>query len=357
MRPAPADAALGKPVGADAIVSPLMTQLDRSQILAYRYHATGLNERRPNSEIPAAARPGLQDGSPHSGVISLHARVEGIAAADWTRDSLTQVWGPRGAIYLISKEDLAVFTLGLLPRDDDELNSLHRQARRVLRMLDGRPQSPRAILEAIPNLASDLDLRRTSATGWFLPIWDANATAVYPAEPADVEVEASRLELGRRFLHYLGPATTEGFQWWSGCSQTDAIATMRALGPELATVDVDRHEALMLADDVAAAEAAERPQGIQLLPPEDVYISRLCGPLLVRDKDLYRRLYPRAPLPGALIVDGEVAAVWRRRARHFTVSPFPRFDVDAFRSSVTAAAAELPLPGEPEETTIDWYFD
>ena len=113
-----------------------MTQLDRGQILAYRYRASGLHERLPEGELVAAAHPGLQDSSPRSGVLARHARTAGVTTDDWSDGRLTQVGGPRGAIYLIPKEDLGVFTLGLLPRDPERAAALGGQARRVLRMLD-----------------------------------------------------------------------------------------------------------------------------------------------------------------------------------------------------------------------------
>jgi hypothetical protein len=334
-----------------------MTQLDRGQILAYRYRATGLDEKLPAGELVAAARPGLQDSSPRSGVLSLHARAAGVASEDWSDGHLTQVWGPRGAIYLIPKEDLGVFTLGLLPRDGERVATLSTQARRVIRMLDGRPQSTRAILEAIPTLGSLRELLWTATTGWFLPIWDAAATAVYPAEPADADPEECRVELGRRFLHYLGPSTTKGLQWWTGSSDADAVATMAALGPELATVTVDGEEVLMLAADVETATSASPPQGLHLLAPDDPYINRLCGPLLVPDSGHYRLLYPQAPLPGAIVVDGVVVGVWRRRRRLFSITLFPDISGGHLEDRIIEAARALPLPGDPEETVVDWDGD
>jgi len=334
-----------------------MTELDRGQILAHRYRASGLAEKRPAGRLADSARPGLQDSAPRSGVLSLHARTEAVTVDDWSDGRLTQVWGPRGAIYLIPKEDLGVFTLGLLPRDEEQAADLNRQARRVLRMLDGRPQSTRAILEAVPTLSSIRELLWTATTGWYLPIWDAAATAVYPAEPSDADPEESRIELGRRFLHYLGPSTTKGLQWWTGSSDADAVATMAALGPELATVTVDGEEVLMLADDVSAALSAPAPEGLHLLPPDDLYINRLCGALLLPDATQYGMLYPHAPLPGAIVVDGAVVGVWRRRRRRFMVTSFAASIADNLKEQVADAARALPLPGDPDETVVDWDGD
>ena len=75
------------------------------------------------------------------------------------------------------------------------------------------------------------------------------------------------------------------------------------------------------------------------------------------DPAQYKMLYPPGPLPGAIVVDGSVAGVWRRRRRRFTVTPFPGTIIADLEDSITAAARALPLPGDPDETVIDWYGD
>ena len=335
------------------MLAPLMTQLDRRQILAYRYQATGLQAKLSLNEMPRAARQGLQDSSPRSGVIALHCRVDGVEHASWRDRRLTQVWGPRGAVYLIAKQAFGPFTLGLLPRDRERLDTLQTQAKEVLRLLDGRPQKPATILQAMPELDGPRDLLWVSTTGRFLPIWDASTTAMYPAEPADEDTEECRLELARLFLKYLGPATTAGFQWWTGGSHADAAATMAALAPELATVDVEGEEALMLAEDVEAAGAAPPPKGVRVLPPEDPYVNRLAAAVLMPDPSHRKLLYPKAPPPGAVVVNGEVAATWRRRNTKLSITPLPGADLDPWREEVETVAAQIPVEGTDAITT-EW---
>lgn len=334
-----------------------MTKLDRRKILSYRYQVNGLQARRPAGDFVSAAHSGLQDSSPRSAVLSMHARVEGVEPDDWSNRSLIQVWGPRGAVYVVPKDDLGVFTLGLMPRDPDRVKDLEQKARQVVRLLDGRPQRHSAVLKRLPKVGDIRELLWVATTGQFLPVWDASTTALYQAEPSTADAEECRLELARRFLHYLGPTTTKALQWWTDGTAEDTTATMAALGPELATVDVAGEEVLMLAADIETATIATPPKGLQLLPPDDVYINRLCGPLLVPDGALYSRLYPSAPSPGALVVDGEVLAVWRRRGRRLTMIPFPGTRVGELTEQVLEAARHLPLPGDPENTVVDWYAD
>ena len=283
----------------------------------------------------------------------MHCRVEGIEPASWQDRRLTQVWGPRGAVYLIAKEAFGAFTLGLLPRDEERLETLQAQAKQVLRLLDGRPQRPATVLQAMPELDGPRDLLWVSATGRFLPIWDASTTAMYPAEPAAEDFEECRLQLARLFLKYHGPATTAGFQWWTGGAHADAAATMAALAPELATIDVEGEEALMLAEDVEAASAATPPEGVRVLPPEDPYIDRLAAALLMPDPAYRKLLYPKAPPPGAVVVNGEVAATWRRRSHNLSITPLPGADLSAWADDVESAAAQLPIAGA-DGISIKW---
>ena len=334
-----------------------MAKLDRRKVLSYRYQVNGLQGRLPEGDLATAARSGLQDSAPRSGVLSLHARAEGVEPDSWTSRQLVQVWGPRGAVYVVPKSDLATFTLGLTPRDPDRIAELEKKAKQVLRALDGRPQRHSAVLKRTPTIGHIRELLWVSTTGWFLPFWDASTTALYPAEPPDGDAEEARLDLARRFLHYLGPTTTKALQWWTDSSAEDASQTMAALGPELATVQVAGEEVLMLAEDIDAATIAVPPAGLHLLPPDDVYISRLCGPLLVPDGVAYSRLYPKAPNPGAVVVDGEVVATWRRRGRRLTVIPFPGVKTGDMAEDVLEAAKALPLEGDPDSTVVDWYAD
>ncbi|NND03772.1 MAG: hypothetical protein HKN91_13400, partial [Acidimicrobiia bacterium] len=300
-----------------------MAKLDRRKVLSYRYQVNGLQGRLPEGDLAAAAHSGLQDSAPRAGVMSLHARVESVEADSWTSRELVQVWGPRGAVYVVPKADLATFTFGLMPRDPDRVADLEKKAKQVLRVLNGRPQRHSAVLKRTPTVGEIRELLWVSTTGRFLPFWDASTTALYPADPPEGDPEEARLDLARRFLHYLGPTTTKALQWWTDSSAEDASKTMAALGPELGTVEVAGEEVLMLAADIDRAMIATPPEGLHLLPPDDVYISRLAGPLLVPDGGLYSRLYPKAPNPGALVVDGEVVATWRRRDRRITMIPFP----------------------------------
>src|SRR5689334_10155011 len=92
-------------------------KLTRGQVLAFRRQVGALDHRLPDGEssLRRAAWAGLQDSMPRAALLSLHARVEGTEPSTWEHPSLVHVWGPRYHVYLVTADDLAVFTLGRLP--------------------------------------------------------------------------------------------------------------------------------------------------------------------------------------------------------------------------------------------------
>ena len=94
-----------------------MLELTREQILAYRRRVGSLDERLPmnHESLRRAAWAGLQDSSPRSALIQLHARVEGVTPRTWEEPPLAQVWGPMFSDYVVPEEDAAFFTLGRMP--------------------------------------------------------------------------------------------------------------------------------------------------------------------------------------------------------------------------------------------------
>src|SRR5262252_8878739 len=100
---------------------PAMSPLDltRSQILAFRRRVGALDERLPAGarSLRRAAWAGLQDSMPRAALLSIHARVEGAHPSSWEDSSLAQLWGLRYQVYVVAKQDFALFSLGRYPDD------------------------------------------------------------------------------------------------------------------------------------------------------------------------------------------------------------------------------------------------
>src|SRR5215510_6542011 len=83
-----------------------VTVVSRKKALAFRQRASHLHRRLPRGRLVDAAFAGLQDSSPHSAVLSLHARVHDVSPSDWEDPGLVQIWGPREADYVVPKQDV-----------------------------------------------------------------------------------------------------------------------------------------------------------------------------------------------------------------------------------------------------------
>jgi hypothetical protein len=320
-----------------------MDVLRREAVLAYRLQVNHLaGDRLPVGSLAQAARSGLQDGSPLSGLLSLAARVEEVAPDDWRADGLAQVFGPRGAVYVVPADDVGVFTCGLLPRDPARVAELEEAARRVHDVLGGEPMRQSDVVAALPEIGGTRGLRWASTLGTLVATWDTVDTIVHPSPAPAIGAEEARLELARRFFEYLGPATGKDLQWWLAGSREDATETVAALGDELVPVVVEGRECFILASSLPRSGDLPDPDLVLLLPPDDVYINRLHRHLLVPDHDRQRLLWPQAPPPGALVIGGEVRGTWRRRGAAVTITPWDEVH-NRHRESAEAIVARWPL--------------
>ena len=309
------------------------------QVARSRMRASHLGKRLPAGQHAEAAEGGLQDSAPRDALVALHARLDGVDPDGWEHSTLAQVWF-RSSDYVVPRDDrgLAAFTLGTLPRDPAVRDGLHALADVVLDVLGGEPMSSRRVTEALPDLPNPFLVKLLSATGKVHIRWDASRIDVLPAEPAAVDVEDARVELARRFLHWLGPAGPAQFARWAGIVHDDAQATWQALAArcDLVPVDLEGRGRWLLADDEAALRADEPLAGVRLLPMGD--------PVLWLDRDL---VVPPAPdhvaerqpdgdvtqrllnsLQCRVLLDGEIVGSWGRAGGKVTLAPWRELTED-----------------------------
>lgn len=261
-----------------------------------RLHAMHLARRLPAGSLAEAAFAGLQDSAPRAGLLSLHARMEGVGPTSWEHDGLVQVWGPRLAAWLIPQDAIAAFTLGRLPRDLGEQRRLQRIADEAL------------------NGAPDPYRRAGAATGRFLIRWDARTTRLVPIDPPDADPEEARVDLARRFLTWFGDEMRPRFAHWAGIEEADATETLGKLGP-------------------IALTAGPPPAGVRFLPLFDPYtFGRQVAPAHAGE------------LTGTLLVRGEPAGTWARQARRLTVHPDASRDLGLIEEEANRMAGPLGGP-------------
>jgi hypothetical protein len=332
-------------------------RLTRPQILAFRRHASGLDERLAGGagSLRRAAWAGLQDSMPRAAVLSIHARVAGTGPSTWEDPSLVQLWGPRFHVYVVAARDLAVFSLGTLPGDAKGRRRAEDLAARLHALLGGARMTYGQAGRALG--VHHNSLRYAAATGTVLIRWDgARQPEIWTVPPPETEPGDARLELARRYLHVYGPATAEAFGQWAGVGRRHGAAAFEALGASLTAVRTPVGDAWILTSDEAAIRVGSGPVApARLLPSGDAYLLRHGADrdLMVPDADRRSALWTPRVWPGGLLVAGEIAGTWRRADTVLTVQPWWPLS-RAERDAVAAEAESLPLPGSRGRIVVRW---
>jgi hypothetical protein len=337
--------------------APETLDVTREQIIAFRRRTGALDKRLPPGpdSLGRAAWAGLQDSVPRSALHSLHARVEGTAADAWEDLSLVQVWGLRYTAYVVPADDHAPFTLGRLPDDGRIRRVAEDLAARLHTYLQGRRLGAREAGHGLgihPN-----SLRYAALTGTVLIRWEgARTPTVWTVPRPEIEPLAARIELARRYLRTLGPATPGSFADWAGVKPRAALAAFDALGRSLVTVRTPIGKAFVLASDEPMLRGpAGRPASARLLPSGDPFylLQGVDRELLVPDPGHRAALWTPRVWPGALLVGGDVAGTWRRSGGVVTVQPWRRLSREE-RDAVEVEAATLPLPEAHGAVAVRW---
>lgn len=327
--------------------------LSRSQIVRFRRAACGLDERLPAGakSLQRAAWAGLQDSVPRAALLSIHARVAGTNPASWEHPSLVQLWGPRFNDYVVVAKDLALFSLGRLPEDSRRRGRAEDTARRLHTFLKGRKmpfgQAGKA-MGVQPN-----SLRYAAPTGTVLLRWDgARQPVIWTVPPPAMEPRQARRQLARRYLNIFGPATHISFAKWAGIPDAVACTVFKELSPLLTPVRTLAGDAWILTEDEKAFRAQPKPAApARFLPSGDAFYL-LWGAdreILVPDAKRRAELWTTRVWPGALLVNGEIAGVWRRPGAEVSIDTWRRLTKPE-REAVEAEAFSLPLP----DLTIRW---
>jgi Winged helix DNA-binding domain len=260
---------------------------------------------------------------------------------------LVQIW-LRGADYLVPRADVGVFTLGTLPRDPHQRAALHLLAEEVLDSLEGMARPTREVAAILPH---PLLLRCASATGKVHIRWDARTITVRPATPADLDEEDARLELARRYLHWLGPGDVSSFAKWAGVRLADAQRTWKVIQAEVLPVAVHgRGGWIHASDEPEITRPQPEPGGVRLLPLGDPYLWPLGGlaarlPAKVADQLLAHGASPRTVngLGGRVLADGEIVGAWGRAGAVLTALPLSPW-TDRRRAAVEAEGMAMSGP-------------
>jgi hypothetical protein len=345
----------------------------RERVLAFRIARHRLGERV--ADAATAAFPGLQDTPPGSAGTALAARAD---AGPEALDELVVVPSLRGAPMAVAPADLALFTAGLEPGDEEEarhvtgnafktlehhtaMEALDVAAAAVRDTLAGGPlvkgEFHRELTERVPE-----DLRwwckgcgehhvhpslwrATGIRGVLAVVGRDGRSPVFGAPPSAPPVEDPGGALARRYLQVHGPSTPQLFRSWAMLTLSHAKRLWARAG-ELA----EAGDGWVLAED--AQLDAPAPSGVRLLPNLDPLASARDREVLIPDEAVRKRIWTSLGGPGMALVDGEVAALWRpaKKGKKLVVNVEPLGDALRGRDDELAAEAERLAPFRGAQT-------
>ena len=349
--------------------------LTRTQAVAFRVARHGLAERLGPDGAEAAAVVGLQDTPPGTAALALAARAD---VAPEALDELVVVPSVRGAPLAVAEPDLAVFTAGLAPPDEEAakavvgnawksldgitaMEALDRVSEAVYQSLrDGpRPRDDfhQALRERLPHellwwckgcgshhVHPSL-WRATGIRGVLAIVGREGRSPVFGLPPKAPKVDDPGAELARRFLRAYGPARPKLLAEWAGLATSHATALWERAGP-LVRVDLEGRKAWALAEDEPALADHARPGGVRLLANLDPLNTGRDREVLVPDPAVRKRIWTALGGPGTVLVSGEVAGLWRpaKKGKKLLVTVEPLGDLTTAAKDELAAEAERIAP-------------
>jgi winged helix DNA-binding protein len=335
--------------------------VDRAQVIAYRVAAQGLHREAASVAELAVLDIGVQEAMGHPASLAWAARLAVKTAV--TPDSvpvgpghhLALVWSLRGAPHVHRRRDLDALAAALFPLSEADatarLNETGPSVARAgvaaldqLRLAADRmhevvaaptakgaastevsrrlpPAMVRACRACKTSHLSDSAMRVGALVaglelepGTAPPVLARRERARRPTGPD----RAALADLARAYLRVLGPATVGEFAGYLEGRRAD-VAT--AWPDDLVEVTVDGRAAFLPEEQVDALRHAPAPQLVRLLGPFDPYLQARDRALLVPDTSVHKALWPVLGRPGVVLVDGEVAGMWRAKSgRRLTIT-------------------------------------
>jgi hypothetical protein len=360
-------------------------KFDRAQVMAYRVAVHGLAERgsaRP-ADLPVLDM-GVQEFTPGSARVALAART----SAEPGDDRLVTVWAARGAPHLHRRKDLSTLVKQLWPVSQADASARINSAqipdglklgieafrvtaqafRDVLTGPMPRGEVSTEVSRLVP-ASLTYECRGCQARHIAGNVWqhsglaggvevqsrgrDAMLAPLAKAPPMPAE-NAGIGDLILTYLRFHGPATPGDVAKYLGSNTTE----IKKVWPtaELTEVTVDGRKTWLPSAAVAGLAAAPRPAGVRFLPAMDPLIQARDRDVLVPERARQKEVWRPLGNPGVLLVDGEIAGVWRakmsgRKRVDLTVTPFGRLSA-SHRKQTESEAAEVARGREVPDASV-----
>jgi len=322
-------------------------KVTRQQVLAYRTRAQGLLREAGKVGELAVLDLGIQEAMGHPAAAAFDARLASSPPEDvfGPDKPLALVWSLRGAPHVHRRRELNALAKALYPMSEaDAIARLNETGPSVAKAglkgleqyelaidamaavvtkptakgaastavtkkqptqmgRDCRPCKARHVSDSAMRtsaLAAGLELQPGTAPPVLMP----RSGSIRPDQPDKAAVQ----KLIDAYLRLLGPATPRDVADYLGARRAD----FEQFWPDkLTEVDVAGGTAFIpasVADDLAHAKPVEM---VRLVGGFDPFLQARDRELIVPDKAAQKALWPVLGRPGALLVDGDVAGLWR----------------------------------------------
>ncbi len=336
------------------MTSPAVT---RAQALAHRVRVHGLDRADVAVDELAVWDLGLQDSPAGSAAQSLAARLAGqfSAVPDLANTQRYRtVWGTRGAPIVVHAGDVASFAAALWPIDQvDAISRLAGNGQQFRKSGLDPIEAIRVAARVMHDVVTEPMTKGVVSTEVSAIIPDEYITWCRGCQAhhlGDQLMRVAGLPGGLQLVRGATPATLERIDGWTGVPHGQAGADglvrayLRLYGPavpvdvgaflqssgkavksvwpdHLAEVRLDGIKAWLPEEDVDDLLAAEPTTGlVRLLPRSDPWLLARDRTLTVPDPAVRKVLWPAIGWPGGVLVDGEIAAAWRTRAKGKRIS-------------------------------------
>jgi Winged helix DNA-binding domain len=320
----------------------MVVAVTRAQVLGFRVRAQQLDRTSGELANTSALDIGVQDSGPDGAMWALSVR--GVDVSALTASDLVKAWTVRAAPHVYRRADLPLVAAAVEPFSDADAGKRIYAASKPLKAagisnLAGL-DSVAAVMRSVvvePMGKGEVSTKVAAVMGQPYLRWcrACNATHLYEM-PFRLAALRAGLELAadtsppllvpmpgftrapsaspdhnvvRAYLRLLGPATPKHVADYLDAPVKDvktrwpSDAIEVSVGGETRWVLVDDEEAL----------GAGRVKTTRLLGPFDLFLQAKDRSLLVDDPARTKALWPVLGRPGAILVDGEIAGLWRPR--------------------------------------------
>lgn len=185
---------------------------------------------------------------------------------------------------------------------------------------------------------------------------DTSPPVLVPIEdwPGIPDEQAGADDLIREFLRFVGPASMADVAAWLTTTQGE----LKEIWPAgLAEVDVDGRKAWLPESEMDLLRNPPEPPRARLLPTSDPFLQERNRMMLVPDKTRHKEMWPVLGQPGAVVVDGDVAGIWRpkasgRKKLEIRVTQFLPIAADARKALQNEAERLGELRGTAETSVV-----